>query len=337
MLGVPAKEAMERAREALVKVQIADPASVLGPLPASALRRHAAARRDRDGAREGARAADPRRADDGPRCDRRGRGARSRLEPPVGVPHRRPLHQPQPRRDLEDVRAASASSTRAGSSRRGRSGRCSRIRDIPYTVGLLRCIPRGGVRKDKGRLDTIPGFLPSLGADDPGLRLRRPLRARRRPLPHRGAGADRAGTGPPRPLLLPGSGAGPPARGGRESRAPGDRPHGRAVAHDRRSREGLPAARARRSCARRRQRRDLAGRDPRARRRVRQRQDHARPDAARDRAADDGIRDPRRGDARADATRSARATTSARSRSSSRIPIRRSTGVTPCSASCCAR
>jgi peptide/nickel transport system ATP-binding protein len=34
----------------------------------------------------------------------------------------------------------------------------------PYTVGLLRCIPRGGVRKDRGRLDTIPGFLPGLGA-----------------------------------------------------------------------------------------------------------------------------------------------------------------------------
>jgi peptide/nickel transport system ATP-binding protein len=38
----------------------------------------------------------------------------------------------------------------------------------PYTVGLLRCIPRGGVRKDRGRLDTIPGFLPSLGATIPG-------------------------------------------------------------------------------------------------------------------------------------------------------------------------
>jgi peptide/nickel transport system ATP-binding protein len=35
----------------------------------------------------------------------------------------------------------------------------------PYTVGLLRCIPRGGVRKDQQRLDTIPGFLPPLGAD----------------------------------------------------------------------------------------------------------------------------------------------------------------------------
>ncbi len=38
----------------------------------------------------------------------------------------------------------------------------------PYTVGLLRCIPRGGVRKDETALDTIPGFLPRLGADLPG-------------------------------------------------------------------------------------------------------------------------------------------------------------------------
>jgi peptide/nickel transport system ATP-binding protein len=35
----------------------------------------------------------------------------------------------------------------------------------PYTVGLLRCIPRGGQRKETGRLDTIPGFLPSPGQD----------------------------------------------------------------------------------------------------------------------------------------------------------------------------
>ena len=37
----------------------------------------------------------------------------------------------------------------------------------PYAVGLLRCLPRGGVRKDRERLDTIPGFLPQLGADLP--------------------------------------------------------------------------------------------------------------------------------------------------------------------------
>jgi peptide/nickel transport system ATP-binding protein len=34
----------------------------------------------------------------------------------------------------------------------------------PYTVALLRCLPRGGQRKDQGRLDTIPGFLPGPGA-----------------------------------------------------------------------------------------------------------------------------------------------------------------------------
>jgi peptide/nickel transport system ATP-binding protein len=38
----------------------------------------------------------------------------------------------------------------------------------PYTVGLLRCIPRAGRRKDDGRLDTIPGFLPELGTELPG-------------------------------------------------------------------------------------------------------------------------------------------------------------------------
>jgi len=38
----------------------------------------------------------------------------------------------------------------------------------PYTVGLLRAIPRWGTHKDRGRLDTIPGFLPSLGEAPPG-------------------------------------------------------------------------------------------------------------------------------------------------------------------------
>lgn len=38
----------------------------------------------------------------------------------------------------------------------------------PYTVGLLRCIPRGAQRKDRGRLDTIRGSLPPLGEIPPG-------------------------------------------------------------------------------------------------------------------------------------------------------------------------
>ena len=38
----------------------------------------------------------------------------------------------------------------------------------PYTVGLLRCVPRRGQRKDHGRLDTIPGFLPGPGEVETG-------------------------------------------------------------------------------------------------------------------------------------------------------------------------
>jgi peptide/nickel transport system ATP-binding protein len=33
----------------------------------------------------------------------------------------------------------------------------------PYTVGLLRCMPTYGMRKNEGRLETIPGFLPAPG------------------------------------------------------------------------------------------------------------------------------------------------------------------------------
>jgi peptide/nickel transport system ATP-binding protein len=50
----------------------------------------------------------------------------------------------------------------------GDSGTVLREPRHPYTVGLVRCIPRGGVRKDHGRLDTIPGFLPNLGEHPPG-------------------------------------------------------------------------------------------------------------------------------------------------------------------------
>jgi peptide/nickel transport system ATP-binding protein len=38
----------------------------------------------------------------------------------------------------------------------------------PYTVGLLRCVPRSNHRKDLHRLETIPGFLPAPGATRTG-------------------------------------------------------------------------------------------------------------------------------------------------------------------------
>ena len=90
-----------------------------GALPAPALRRHAAARRDRHGARRRPRAAGPRRADDGPRRDGRGRGARPGRGAAGRVPHRRPVHQPQPRRDPQDVRPGRRDVRR----RDGRGGR----------------------------------------------------------------------------------------------------------------------------------------------------------------------------------------------------------------------
>jgi peptide/nickel transport system ATP-binding protein len=38
----------------------------------------------------------------------------------------------------------------------------------PYTLALLRCVPRLGMRKDTGRLDPIPGSLPPLGTEVQG-------------------------------------------------------------------------------------------------------------------------------------------------------------------------
>ncbi len=189
VLGAGGGEATDRAREALATVQIADPGSRHGPLPAPALGRHAAAGRDRDGAREGPGAADPRRADDGPRRDRRGRGARPRRPAAGASSHTAVLFI------SHNLGVISKMCDRVGVLYAGRLVEEGPVETVlrdprhPYTVGLLRCIPRGGVRKDHGRLDTIPGFLPSLGARSPGLRLRRSLRARRRALPRGGAAA----------------------------------------------------------------------------------------------------------------------------------------------------
>ena len=46
-------------------------------------------------------------------------------------------------------------------------GPASRVFDDPrhpYTVGLMRCVPAYGLRKNQGRLETIPGFLPAPGS-----------------------------------------------------------------------------------------------------------------------------------------------------------------------------
>ena len=84
-----ASEARERAARGARARADRRPAIGDGALPAPALGRDAAARRDRDGAREGPGAADPRRADDRARRDGRGRGARPRRAAPGGARTRR--------------------------------------------------------------------------------------------------------------------------------------------------------------------------------------------------------------------------------------------------------
>jgi len=46
----------------------------------------------------------------------------------------------------------------------GPASRVFRDPKHPYTVGLMRCVPRYGLRKSQGRLETIPGFLPAPGS-----------------------------------------------------------------------------------------------------------------------------------------------------------------------------
>ena len=55
----------------------------------------------------------------------------------------------------------------------------------PYTVGLLQCLPRHGVRKSERALYTIPGNAPADRHAPADVRVRRPLRAGRRAVPHR--------------------------------------------------------------------------------------------------------------------------------------------------------
>ena len=195
----------------LQRVQIADPQPGAGSLSPSALRRNAAAGRHRHGARHQSEAADPGRADHRPRRHGGSGGAR---------PHRAAARRDSPPRSCSSATISPSSracATASACSMPARWWRRATTRELfndprhPYTVGLLRCLPRRGRRKDHGRLDTIPGFLPAPGTVIARLRLRRALRAGRRSLPRGGAAADRSRRPASQPLPLPRPGPGPAA------------------------------------------------------------------------------------------------------------------------------
>ncbi len=163
VLGVPRGEARERAREALSRVQIADPASVLGRYPhqlSGGMQQRVVIAM--------ALAKDPALLI----LDEPTTGLDATVEAEV-LDLVASLQ-----RELEtavlfishNLGVISKMCDRVGVLYAGRLVEEGPVETVlggprhPYTVGLLRCIPRGGVRKDRGRLDTIPGFLPSLGA-----------------------------------------------------------------------------------------------------------------------------------------------------------------------------
>ena len=115
--------------------------AALRRLSAPALRRHAPARDDRDGAGLLARPADRRRADHGARRDRAGADPGPAARAPARDRHGHPPHHARPRRGRGDGRRGGGDVRRPG--RRARAG--GRLFDDPqhpYTLGLLGSMPR---------------------------------------------------------------------------------------------------------------------------------------------------------------------------------------------------
>jgi peptide/nickel transport system ATP-binding protein len=167
VLGVPGKEAQERARDALVRVQIADPGSVMARYPhqlSGGMQQRVVIAM--------ALAKDPALLI----LDEPTTGLDATVEAEVldlvsklqAELHTSVLFI------SHNLGVISKMCTRVGVLYAGRLVEEGPVETVlqdprhPYTVGLLRCIPRGGVRKDRGRLDTIAGHPPSLGAEITG-------------------------------------------------------------------------------------------------------------------------------------------------------------------------
>ncbi len=103
--GLDKKAALEKARESLRRVAIPDPDGTLQPLSVRALRRPAAARGHRHGARREPAAAHPRRADHRPRRHRGGRDPRPHRGAARAHQRRHPADHAQPRTGRASLRA----------------------------------------------------------------------------------------------------------------------------------------------------------------------------------------------------------------------------------------
>ena len=130
--------------------------------------------------------------------------------------HGRALHQPQPRRDLEDVRPRRRAVRGPPRRGRARSRPSSRTRATRTPSACCAASRVAASARTPGGSTPSRASSRSSGQRSAGLRLRRPLRARGRSLPDGGARDDRGDTRSRRPLLPPGSSPRSAASGGAE-------------------------------------------------------------------------------------------------------------------------
>ena len=243
VLGVPPREADERAQSRAARVQIADPGSVMRRYPHQLSGGMQQRARHRDGARQGSRAPDPRRADDRARRDGRGRGARSRAAAPSRASDVGPLHQPQPRRHREDVLAGRR--PLRGQARRGGSGRARscRILGIRTRSGCSAASRAEASARTMAGWTRSRAFCPVWARSSPGC-----VFAERCALADERCHTEEppllaVSARPREPVLVPRTRRRPSMGGGGRPRAATRRPRGPAARGARRAHEGLRAAR----------------------------------------------------------------------------------------------